>query len=178
MGTHTNFADTNYATSAPAAGKAPGEIGCLSPLFGFGSWNRRNFLRTAALLALSTCVARAGAAADALTAISNAAAALVNDDAQGFFDSFDRDMPNYAALRANVEGLLSASAVGATVDVVTNEGDETKRTLSLDWVLALSGKNTNTGGKETRRGVVRCEIERRGRSWKVTSIEPVDFFKP
>ncbi|MEQ1883948.1 MAG: hypothetical protein ABL967_02735 [Bryobacteraceae bacterium] len=170
--------NANFASPAPAATKAPREIGYPSPFFGPHTSNRRNFLRTAALLALSTSIARADAAADALTAISDAAAALVNDDAQSFFDSFDREMPNYSTLRANIEALLSANSVASAVDVVTNEGSETKRTLSLDWVLSLSPKSANTGGKETRRGVIQCQIERRGRSWKITAIEPVEFFKP
>lgn len=121
--------------------------------------------------------ALADASSDALTAISDAAEALANDDVSGFLDQFDSDMPNFAVLRAEVEGLLGASTVGSTVDVITSEGDDQSRALELDWVLMLSAKNSGTGGKETRRGVVKCRIARKGKSWKITAIEPVDFFR-
>jgi hypothetical protein len=126
---------------------------------------------------LCSGVATADAPADALTAISDAAAALVNDDVQGFLDQFDRDMPGYSTLRAEVEGLLGASTVGSTIDVISNDGDDGTRTLELDWVLVISAKNSATGGKETRRGVVKCRAERKGKAWKITALEPVEFFQ-
>jgi hypothetical protein len=143
---------------------------------------RRKFWRGqtawfAALLLLCAGTANADAPADALKAVADATAALVNDDSLGFLDQFDHNMPGFAALRANVEGLLNASNVGSTVDVITNDGDDAKRTLTLDWVLVLSAKDSNTGGKETQRGVVKCQVERRGKSWKITMLEPVEFFK-
>ena len=137
---------------------------------------RRFALLLGALLCAST--ASADASADALKPISDAAAALVNDDSEGFFDQFDRNMPGYAELRTEVEGLLGTSNVGATVDVITDDGDEKKRTLALDWVLVLSEKSTSTGAKETRRGVVKCRVERRAKGWKITALEPAAFFRP
>ena len=129
------------------------------------------------LFALCAGVVIADAPADALKAVADATAALVNDDSQGFLDQFDRNMPGYAALRTEVEGLLGASDVGSTVDVISNDGDANKRTLTLDWVLVLSEKGSATGGKETRRGVVKCQAERRGKVWKITALEPVEFFR-
>ena len=148
---------------------------------------RRVFLRCcgacpcAALLCTALLGARAvwaDAPADALKMVADAAAALVHDDAQGFLDQFDRAMPGYAALRAAVEALLGASDVGSTVDVISNDGDANQRTLTLDWVLVLSAKNSATGGKRTRRGVVKCQVARRGKAWKISGLDPVEFFLP
>jgi hypothetical protein len=195
MGTDTFFRRIEQVEFA--SGMA--EKGCLSPFFarrGRGNperatpvrsrWSRLRCvfrgsgvtLAAAALLALCTGIARGDAGGDALRAVADAAAALVNDDPTSFFDSFDRDMPDYDVLRRNVEGLLNAYQVGATADVITNEGDNDHRTLTLDWVLGLSGKFLDSSRSETRRRVVKCQVERRGRSWKITSLEPMEFFKP
>lgn len=132
--------------------------------------------RTAFLLLFSTLVL-ADPAADVLNVFSGAAEALVNDDPASFRDRFDRDMPGYAALRNNVEGLLAAYSVGATIEEIGNEGDDRKRTVELDWLLILTQKGATNGPQLTRRQVVKCTVERRGKEWKITALEPVDFFK-
>ena len=58
-----------------------------------------------------------------MNSLSTAAEALANDDEQSFLDHFDRNMPGYAALRDDVEGLLAARDVGSTIEVVSDEGD-------------------------------------------------------
>ena len=65
---------------------------------------------------------------------------LVNDDAAGFLDHFDRNMPGFAALRANVEGLLGASQVASTVEPVSGQGDSRQQSVDLDWLLAINEK--------------------------------------
>ena len=112
-----------------------------------------------------------------LNVFSAAAEALTNDDSAAFLDNFDRNMPEYAALRTNIEGLLAAYEVGSTIELVTDEGDDKKRTVELDWLLVTSEKNTVNGNQRTRRRIVKCRLERRGKQWKVTALEPVDFFK-
>jgi len=126
---------------------------------------------------LAAVLVCASATLAALKAVADATAALVNDDAQGFLDQFDRNMPAYPTLRTEVEGLLNANSVGSTVDVITNDGDDRKRTLELDWVLVLSEKSSTSRGSETRRGIVKCQIEHTGKTWKITALEPVEFFR-
>jgi hypothetical protein len=123
-------------------------------------------------------VAFAEAPADVVRLIADAAEALANDDASGFLDQFDRKMPGYAELRANVEALLSANEVVSTVEPVSDEGDDHKRSVELDWLLALNEKNAAGGRKETRRGILKCRVERQGKLWKIVALEPIDFFRP
>ena len=132
-------------------------------------------LRTALLLFFST-FAVADTTADVLNVFTSAAEGLINDDSASFFDSFDRNMPGYAALQDNVKGLLAAYAVGATIEVITDEGDDRKRTVELDWLLILTQKGATNSPQQTRRQVVKCTVERRGKQWKITALEPVDFF--
>jgi hypothetical protein len=116
--------------------------------------------------------------ADVLRLFTDAAEALANDDASGFLDQFDHNMPGYATLRANVEGLLNASEAISTVETISDQGDEGKRSLELDWLLALNEKNAAGGRKETRRGILKCSVERQGKRWKIVALEPIDFFRP
>ena len=133
-------------------------------------------MRTALLLLISM-VALADSAADVLNVFSAAAEALTNDDAAAFLDKFDRNMPGYAALRTDIEGLLAAYEVGSTIEVVSDEGDDQKRAVELDWLMITTEKSAINSSQETRRRVVKCRLERRGKQWKITALEPLDFFK-
>jgi hypothetical protein len=133
-------------------------------------------LRTALLLLFST-LALADTAADVLNVFTSAAEGLINDDAASALDKFDRNMPGYAALQNNVEGLLAAYDVGATIEEITDEGDDQKRTVALDWLLILHQKGATNSPQQTRRQIVKCTVERRGKQWKITALEPIDFFR-
>jgi hypothetical protein len=133
-------------------------------------------MRTALLLLISM-VAAADPAADVLKVFRDAAEALTNDDAAAFLDNFDRDMPGYASLRTNIEGMLAAYEVGSTIEVVSDEGDDQTRNVELDWVLLATRKDAINSAQETRRQVVKCRLERRGKRWKITRLEPVDLFQ-
>ena len=116
--------------------------------------------------------------ADVLQTITDAAGALASDDLIGFLDQFDRNMPNYAALRANVESLLGASQAISTIEPISNDGDAQKQSLELDWLLAINEKDQSGINKEARRAIVKCRLERQGKHWKIVALEPVDFFRP
>jgi hypothetical protein len=133
-------------------------------------------LRIALLLLVSTLVL-ADSAADVLNVFTSAAEALINDDPALFLDSFDRNMPGYAGLQNNVEGLLAAYDAGATIEVISDQGDDQKRTVALDWLLILKQKGANNSPQQTRRQVVKCTVERHGKRWKITALEPIDFFR-
>ena len=133
-------------------------------------------MRTALLLFISM-VAVADPAADVLNVFSAAAGALTNDDAAAFLDNFERDMPEYAILRTNIEGMLAAYEVGSTIEVISDEGDDRIRTVELDWLLLATRKDAINSAQETRRRVVKCRLERRGKRWKITRLDPVEFFR-
>lgn len=132
--------------------------------------------RLAAFLLLSG-IAFAEPPADVLDFFRTAADALATDSASAFLEKFDRNLPEYATLRAEVEGLLAAYEVGSTIEVVSDEGDSQKRSLELDWLLLTSERAATNGENASRRRIVKCRIERRGRQWKITALDPVDFFK-
>jgi hypothetical protein len=100
-----------------------------------------------------------------------ASEALANQDADAFLDQFDRKMPQYEKLRDEIRELFGlAQEIGSTVDVISDEGDDDQRTLELDWLLRI-----DTG--EPRRQIVKCRVEKQGKKWKITGLEPVEFFR-
>jgi len=99
------------------------------------------------------------------------AEALANRDAEAFLDQFDRKMPDYETLRAEIRELLAViQEIGTTIDVISDEGDEQKRSLELDWVLKFDTD-------DPRRQIVKCRAEKQGKKWKITALDPVEFFK-
>lgn len=132
-------------------------------------------MRWAALI-LFTGLGFAQTPADVREFFRTAAEALVNDDAAAFLARFDRDMEGYAALRRNVEGLLASHDVGSSIEIVSDEGDGQRRSLELDWLLVTTEKAANHSNGISRRQIIKCRIERRGRQWKITAFEPLEFF--
>jgi murein L,D-transpeptidase YcbB/YkuD len=97
--------------------------------------------------------------------------ALANQDADAFLDQFDPKMPQYEKLRDEIRDLFGAAQeIGSTIDVITDEGSEQKRMLELDWLLKIDNA-------EPRRQIVKCQVDKRGKKWKITALDPVEFFK-
>jgi hypothetical protein len=87
-----------------------------------------------------------------------------------FLDHFDKSMPGYAEFSGQIEDMVGAGEVAATIDFVNTEGNDRKMSLDLDWLLECEGQTP-------KRAVIKCTIEKRGKKWKITSIGPIDFFK-
>jgi hypothetical protein len=99
------------------------------------------------------------------------AEALANQDADAFLDQFDAKMPQYEKLRDEIQELFGvAQEIGSTIDVITDEGDDQKRMLELDWLLKIDNDNA-------RRQIVKCQVEKQGKKWKITALDPVEFFR-
>lgn len=99
------------------------------------------------------------------------AEALANRDADAFLDQFDARMPQYETLRDEIRDLVGpAEEIGSTIDVITDDGDEQERTLQLDWLLKIDTD-------QPRRQIVKCRVEKQGKKWKITGLEPVEFFR-
>ena len=104
-----------------------------------------------------------------------ASEALANLDADAFLDQFDPKMPQFDKLRDEIRDLIgTAQEIGSTIDVISDEGviheDEAqKRMLELDWLLKIDND-------EPRRQIVKCQVEKQGKKWRITALEPVEFF--
>jgi hypothetical protein len=103
--------------------------------------------------------------------IHDTAEDLSNKDSRGFLDRFDPKMPGYETLHYEVEGLVARDSIVSTIAIVTDKGDNQRRTMDLDWILIVDAD-------PSRRKVVKVAIERQGKKWKITALDPVEFFKP
>jgi hypothetical protein len=128
------------------------------------------------LLPLAACL-RADSEKDARDLIASAAGALSAGKVELFLDAFDPAMPGFDKLRYNVVGLTSQADVSCNIEVISNEGDDTARSLTLDWILTI--ERMDNGLPTTRRQkTVKCQLKKTGKKWRIVSFDPLDLFAP
>lgn len=127
---------------------------------------------------MAALLAFADVPADVWRVFSDAAEALANNNLSGFLAQFDSHMAGFSTLRANVDALMNGNEVISTIVPVSDEGDESKRTLELDWLLGVNRQDDPGVRTTTRRGIVKVRVEREGKRWKIVALEPADFFHP
>lgn len=128
------------------------------------------------LLPLADCL-RADSEKDARALVASLAGALSAGKVELFLDSFDRAMPDFDKLRFNVAGLVEQADVSCNVEITGNEGDDSERTLTLDWILTVEPKQDSPGATQ-REKTVKCRLKKVGKKWKIVSFEPIDLFAP
>ncbi len=96
---------------------------------------------------------------------------LSNKDSRGFLNHFDPKMAAYETLHYEIEGLAARDAIVSTIEIVTDKGDNQRRTMDLDWILIVDSE-------PSQRKIVKVAIERQGKQWKIIALDPVEFFKP
>jgi hypothetical protein len=119
----------------------------------------------------------ADAAQDVWEVVTKLAAALGSGDAGEFLSLCDSTMPGYAALRVNVSALIAQADAESGIDPVENAGSDGARQMVVDWQLHLvdrSGLQRVTRRREN----VKVSLEKRGRRWKIVSLQPIVFFAP
>ena len=82
-------------------------------------------------------------------------------------------MPEYDKLRDEIQELFGmAQEIGSTVDVDhgRRSDDRRRRWSWTDWLLKIDND-------EPRRQIVKCQVEKQGKKWKITALEPVEFFQ-
>ncbi len=134
--------------------------------------------RRAAIAALCVAGARAADSAQEVWGlVTTMAAALGRGDAGEFLSVCDAGMPGYAALRANIIALTAQVDAESGIDPVSNSGDGAAREIEIDWQLHLVDR-TGLQRVTRRRSTIQCRCQKRGRKWKMVSIEPAAFFAP
>jgi hypothetical protein len=109
--------------------------------------------------------------------IASAAAALADVNVPQFMAAFDKDMPGYENLRSAVTALTNHAEVTSAIEPFQDEGDDTKRSVDLDWYLQVRSL-VQDGPIVTRREVIHCELRKEAKRWKIVSIKPLEFFAP
>lgn len=96
--------------------------------------------------------------------------ALGTNDPRAFLECFDSSMPRFVELRDEIETLVARAEVGSAVEIVSDEGDDSKRKMELDWVLEIQDQRP-------RRAILKVTIEKHKKDWRITALDPVEFFK-
>jgi hypothetical protein len=104
-----------------------------------------------------------------LDLLRTATQALSERDTRRFLEQFDPAMPRYDALARNAALLVASQGAESSIEVIGDEGDGLVRRLELDWLL-------RAGASPAKRQVVKVTVERRARTWKITALDPVEFF--
>jgi hypothetical protein len=105
------------------------------------------------------------------------AAGLSEDNAEAFLARIDKTTPEYEKLKVEIPALLSQAELTSSVALHKDEGDDSKRIVDLDWFLEIRGK-TPDGQVVRRRELIHCTVEKHGKTWRVVSLKPADFFAP
>jgi hypothetical protein len=103
------------------------------------------------------------------------AAALSEINVPQFMDAFDKNMPDYDRLRAGVTALVNQAEVTSSIEPLTDEGDDLKRTVELDWYLEIRSLLPD-GPLVRRREAVHCELRKEKKRWKIVALKPIEFF--
>jgi hypothetical protein len=114
---------------------------------------------------------------ESATGVSTNEADIPAANARKFMDAFDPAMPGYAQLRDNVVALEQGAEIESGVDLLKNEGDDRVRTIALDWSMNLVSHETSVTSVQ-RRQTVTCQVEKQGKKWRITAMEPLAFFAP
>lgn len=119
---------------------------------------------------------RPARAAGAWKVLDSAASALNSGNAPEFLSFFDKSMPGYDRLKAGAVELVSEGEVQSSIELASNEGTDSVRTVEVDWSLQIVSEDTRIQ-RAARRQRVKCRVELRGNHWLITGADPVDFFR-
>jgi hypothetical protein len=129
------------------------------------------------LLAVPLLARAADPARDAASVITEVAAALTAGNVQEFMAPFDAAFPGRDRLRENVAALAAQGDTQSYLEVTSNEGSATERTLQVSWDLRV--QRSSEALPYARREVnVTCKLQLRGKRWVIVDFAPVDFLAP
>ena len=86
-------------------------------------------------------------------------------------------MADFGKLERNIDAMTSQSDIGSSVALLEKQETAQEVQVALDWFLELRSKE-DIGPYQRRRERVVCKLVRTAKSWKIVSLEPVDFFRP
>jgi len=138
-------------------------------------------MRTIALSAIVCAFAIAASPDTPYTRVSKLASYLSDGEPVGALEAFDKKMPGYGEVAADVQALAAQNQVLCSIDVVGDkEQDDDSASvhhLDLDWYMTLTSR-ADEGLVERRRERVAVTLQRYGKDWRITSISPEQILAP
>lgn len=108
--------------------------------------------------------------------LADMATDLANGLGRAFVKNFAEEMPGFAELSKNVDGLLAAADVSASVELREVNSEASRVVVQADWYLEMKSKRGISDVRQ-RREILRMEFAKVGKRWRVVGMSPVDFFR-
>jgi hypothetical protein len=133
--------------------------------------------RRSLLLAALVPLARADSADEVWDVVAALASALSEANAAEFLHPFDPSMPAYQKLRDVLAADVRDFEISATVDLVSNDGNDRERTLVASWELEFAPRAAAASviRRETQ---ITLKLRKDGRRWRIFSLDPPTAFDP
>ena len=126
------------------------------------------------LLPFAACL-RADSARDVEQLIADAVSGLSAGKPEEFLEAFDPAMPDFSKLRTALEALIARAELSCALEILGNEGDDSARVLTLDWILRVDPKVGSVGATR-RQKTVTCKWKKTGRKWRIVAFDSLDLF--
>jgi hypothetical protein len=125
--------------------------------------------RRAVLLMAGGILAFADERTEVFEIVSPLASALSNGDAEEFLRRIPADVPDRIQLANNVRALLAQAEMTCSIQLRSYKEGRAE----LDWYMEIRSRAT-ASVMEQRKSIVTVRLRDR----QISSIEPVDFFRP
>ncbi len=130
---------------------------------------------TAALLAFAFFYQ--GADCRSCDLLAKAASALSEGDGSRFAEFLDKSAPGYDTIVANVAALTAQDDVAASLDVLSESGDDDKIVALVDWFMQITSQDGLARVTRRRMRVKVTEIKTK-KGWKIGEISPDSILEP
>ena len=105
---------------------------------------------------------------NSLKVLSSLATALSEGNPVAAMTAFDRNMPGYETLSANIYALTNQADLTCVIDPIEKNGEE----IDADWFLMIRSKEEN-GPTERRQVKVKITLIQTPKGWKIKTLTPV-----
>lgn len=114
-------------------------------------------------------------AADVWDVVATMAAALAEPNDAAFMQPISKSFPQHGLIERQVRALVQTNDVVSSISSVSNEGDDRRRTIEVDWYMEIQPRAPG-GSLSRRRENVKLILTKTGKHWMITSLSPVEFF--
>ena len=108
-----------------------------------------------------------------LEVLARFTSALSEGNPEGAIEMLDMSVPAMGVLARQLRDLVAVGEISCLLDPM--EWPDHK-TVVLDWLLEIRAPEL-VGGLKRKREKLTCRFVKKGKKWKIASLEPLAFFK-
>lgn len=109
-------------------------------------------------------------------AIAELASDLSQADAPSALSHFDKAIPHYGEISADLVALAAQTDISCAIEIVSDEEANGVHKLDLDWIISLKAQGSET--VERRRERVQAEMRLLKGKWRITAFTPLTVLEP